>query len=70
VAQLLAKFKPDQTAKAVRKAVGDAGPVQVQAGTPGGDWRRMRGIPAIGRGVAGEVFGSRPDREVVRLLSP
>lgn len=28
--------------------------------TPAGDERRLRGIPAIGRGVAGAVPGSRP----------
>ena len=36
--------------------------------TPVGDWRRMRGLPMIGRGVAGAVSGSNPEREVVRRL--
>lgn len=30
------------------------------AATPAGDERRLRGIPAIGRGVAGAIPGSRP----------
>lgn len=29
-----------------------------------GDERRLRGIPAIGRGVSGEIPGTRPDRVV------
>jgi hypothetical protein len=28
--------------------------------TAGGDERRLRGIPAIGRGVAGAIPGTRP----------
>lgn len=30
--------------------------------TAGGDERKLRGIPAIARGVPGEIPGSRPDR--------
>lgn len=29
--------------------------------TPAGDERRLRGIPAIGRGVGGAIPGTRPD---------
>lgn len=32
--------------------------------TAAGDERRLRGIPAIGRGVAGEITGTRPDKAV------
>ena len=32
-----------------------------------GDARRLRGIPAIGRGVSGAIFGTRPEREAERL---
>lgn len=28
------------------------------------DERRLRGIPAIGRGVAGEIPGTRPDKRI------
>lgn len=34
--------------------------------TPVGDWRRMRGLPMIGRGVSGAMRGTAPEREVVR----
>lgn len=30
------------------------------AATPAGDERRLRGIPAIGRGVSGAIPGSKP----------
>ena len=32
-----------------------------------GDARRLRGIPAIGRGVTGAIFGTRPEREAEHL---
>lgn len=32
----------------------------VTFGTPGGDERKLRGIPAIGRNVAGAIPGSSP----------
>jgi hypothetical protein len=32
-----------------------------------GDARRLRGIPVVGEGVAGAMFGSRPDREIDKL---
>lgn len=38
----------------------DDTPMRVTGATPAGDERRLRGIPAIGRGVAGAVVGSRP----------
>jgi hypothetical protein len=28
--------------------------------TSGGSWQRLRGVPAIGRGVSGAVAGSNP----------
>jgi hypothetical protein len=40
---------------------GEAAPVQTVArATLGGDERRLRGIPAIGRGVSGAIAGTRP----------
>lgn len=40
---------------------GEAAPVQTVArATLGGDERRLRGIPAIGRGVSGAIPGTRP----------
>jgi hypothetical protein len=29
-----------------------------------GDARRLRGIPVVGEGVSGAMFGTRPDREI------
>lgn len=34
--------------------------VGVQGATAGGDERKLRGIPAIGRGVAGAIAGTVP----------
>lgn len=40
---------------------GEPAPTAVRAGaTPAGDEQRLRGIPAIGRGVAGHIPGTRP----------
>lgn len=41
--------------------VGEPAPVTILRATAGGDERRLRGIPAIGRGVAGAVPGTRPE---------
>lgn len=35
-------------------------PPTLSAPTAAGDQRRLRGIPAIGRGVAGAITGTRP----------
>jgi hypothetical protein len=35
-------------------------PIVQTGATAGGDERRLRGIPAIGRGVAGAIPGTRP----------
>lgn len=34
--------------------------------TAGGDERRLRGIPAIGRGVTGAIPGTDPERAMMR----
>lgn len=34
--------------------------------TAGGDERRLRGIPAIARGVAGAIPGTHPEKEATR----
>lgn len=38
----------------------DEKPRQARGATAGGDERKLRGIPAIGRGVAGAIPGSSP----------
>jgi hypothetical protein len=68
VPPLVARFCPDDSGDRVKKAVGDAQPVLPNPRALPNDATRLRGIPAIGRNVAGEVFGSRPDREVIRRL--
>jgi len=39
---------------------GEHGPTHIGHATAGGDQRRLRGIPAIGRGVTGAINGSSP----------
>jgi hypothetical protein len=38
----------------------DDTPIRATSSTPAGDERKLRGIPAIGRGVAGAMPGTRP----------
>lgn len=40
--------------------VGEPAPETPAHGTAGGDERKLRGIPAIGRGVAGAIPGTAP----------
>jgi hypothetical protein len=49
----------------ILEEVGDA-PVAVGKATAGGDPRRLRGVPAVGRGVSGAVSGSQPLAELLR----
>jgi hypothetical protein len=51
----------------VARALGEAVGTQRVVVTPtGADALRLRGIPAIGRGVAGHVIGTQPEREALR----
>lgn len=50
-AQVLAKI-------ALETSVSEQRPIQ--GATAGGDERRLRGIPAIARGVSGHIPGTRP----------
>jgi hypothetical protein len=68
VALLLPRFTADETPRRVKKAIEASETVLPNPRALPNDARRLRGIPAIGRNVAGEVFGSRPDREVIRRL--
>jgi hypothetical protein len=64
-ARHLPRYHPDQHAtrhEAVDDAVGldlDTGPT-THTTTAGGDTRKLRGIPAIGYGVAGAIPGTAP----------
>lgn len=42
---------------------GEPAPIRVGFATPAGDERRLRGIPAIGRGVAGACTDSIPHQQ-------
>jgi hypothetical protein len=66
---LLAKFQPDDSPARVARAVqdGEAAQLTTFPGTAGGDWRRLRGLPVVSEGVQGAMFGTRPDREVLKL---
>ncbi len=65
------QLRQDQ-ARLVREALDD---VAIDPATPmhrdgpataGGDERRLRGIPAIGRGVTGAIPGTDPERAAMR----
>jgi hypothetical protein len=51
----------DKVDRIVRE-VGHEDAPGVAGGTAGGDERRLRGIPAVGRGCSGAIRGMRPDR--------
>ena len=51
----LARLDPFATVDALEA------PVTAAGGTAAGDERRLRGIPAVGRGCAGAIAGTRPD---------
>lgn len=57
-----ASYRAEDEAKLARilVEVGEPAPQTVGHATAGGDERRLRGIPAIGRGVAGAVPGTAP----------
>jgi hypothetical protein len=69
VSQLLPRFRLDETPKRVQKAVAEAQAVLADPRARGDDWRRLRGLPCVARDVSGEMFGTRPDRDVIRRLS-
>lgn len=52
---------------AILLETGEALPVKQTAGsTSGGDEQRLRGLPAVGRGVSGAIKGTDPLGEVIR----
>ena len=57
----LAALDAEKVGRIVRE-VGGADPGGVAGVTAGGDERRLRGIPAVGRGCGGEIRGTPPDR--------
>lgn len=64
-----AALEDDQAAivaAALQDAAGDTRPLRDGPATAGGDARRLRGIPAIGRNVSGCIPGTDPEREATR----
>lgn len=62
----LARLEQQQAkllAELAREAPDD---VPVRGATAGGDERRLRGIPAVGRGCAGAIPGTRPGDSLFR----
>ena len=58
-----------EQARLVAKALAAAAPtagMRDGPATAGGDAARLRGIPAIGRGVSGCIPGTDPEREATR----
>lgn len=53
-------------ADATMASAGDTKPLRDGPATAGGDPRRLRGIPAIGRNVTGCIPGTDPEREATR----
>ena len=64
--QLMAKDKA-KVARIVAEVDALETPTTAAGGTAAGDQRRLRGIPAAGRGCAGHISGTRPD---TALLAP
>jgi hypothetical protein len=44
---------------------GEDEPPKVTGQTPVGDWERLRGLPAVGRGVSGAMRGTDPLRALL-----
>lgn len=42
----------------------DGTPIRITSSRPAGDERTLRGIPAIGRSVAGAIPGTNPGRNI------
>lgn len=74
IAPRLPRFDPlaaSRAARAVDQAVKDAelSVESVAGGTGGGDGRRLRGIPVVGRGVGGTSPGTNPMTTALDNLS-
>ncbi len=56
------QLQADDDAKLARilRELGDDVPASAAGATAGGDWQRLRGIPAIRPGVAGAIRNARP----------
>lgn len=56
-----------QLARIAREVGADLPPAPgATPATAAGDPRRIRGLPAVGYGVAGAIAGTQPEREAIR----
>lgn len=66
----LERVRDAQKLALIAVEVGEETPPQSAPGaTAAGDWARLRGLPAIGRGCAGAIRGTDPAGEVLRRES-
>jgi len=64
---LLQKHEDARKLAKILLETGDEEPPPTTKGSSnGGDWERLRGLPAIGRGCSGAIRGSDPLGEVLR----
>ena len=54
-----------RTLERILAEIGDEETATAAGATAAGDPRRLRGIPAVGRGTSGAVFGSDPLRALL-----
>lgn len=71
MSRLMAKLQRDELAEVfarkVAEALGQSEPgTRVFVMPTGADHARLRGIPAIGRGVSGAIRGTDPEHEATR----
>jgi len=63
----LPRYQPEPDPNKINRIIletGEPTPTRILNATAGGDERRLRGIPAIGRGVAGAITGTRPEDSI------
>jgi hypothetical protein len=65
-ARKLQQIEDDRKLAKILLETGEAAPPPTKGASNGGDWERLRGLPAIGLGVSGAIRGSDPLGEVLR----
>lgn len=65
--RLMRRRMLDDLERSTARAIGEgAGDERVHVAGTGADHARLRGIPAIGRGVSGAIRGTDPEGHVMR----
>lgn len=65
-ARHMQRIEDEQKFAKILLETGEAAPPPTNGASNGGDWERLRGLPAIGRGVSGAIRGSDPLGELLR----